>query len=74
MINEFKFFRGTTILNDNTLLFQTLTGLMYNNIAGEVINAASNLQDRVRDLEEEVRYMRDHVNILLLNEIESNGL
>jgi hypothetical protein len=69
MINEFKFFRGTTILNDNTLLFQTLTGLMYNNIAGEVINAASNLQDRVRDLEEEVRYMRDHVNILLLNEI-----
>ena len=73
-MNEFKFFRGTTILNDNTLLFQTLTGLMYNNIACEVINAASDLQGRVRDLEEEVRYMRDHVNILLLNEIESNGL
>jgi hypothetical protein len=66
MINEFKFFEG--VINNDIRLFQTRGSLDYFNLAGEMISAASNLGDRVRELEEEIRYIRDHVNTILDNE------
>jgi hypothetical protein len=67
MINEFKFFKGITSINDNTLLFQTGNGLLYTNIVGELAYAASDLQNRVIQLEEEINYLRNNMNTLLLN-------
>jgi len=67
MINEFKFFKGITSINDNTLLFQTRNGLLYTNIVGELAYAASDLQNRVIQLEEEINYLRNNMNTLLLN-------
>jgi hypothetical protein len=66
-MNEFKFFKGRTIINNNTSLFQTAGGLEYYNIIGEVVNSASDLENRVRELEQELRFMRDHVNVILQN-------
>jgi hypothetical protein len=67
MINEFKFFKGITSINDNTLLFQTRNSLLYTNIVGELAYAASDLQNRVIQLEEEINYLRNNMNTLLVN-------
>jgi hypothetical protein len=67
-MREFKFFKGN---KETTPTLYVVPGINFNNIAGELVTAASDLQDRIRTLEEEVTYLRNHVHQSLYNEIES---
>lgn len=70
-MNEFKFFKGTTYVNINMLRIHNNMGMELSGTIGEVYNATTNLENRVRELEEQVTFMRDQLNRILHNEFDN---
>jgi len=69
-MNEFKFFKGTTYVNINMLRIHNNMGMGLSGTIGEVYNSTTDLDDRVRELEEQVTFMRDQLIRILRNEID----